>query len=368
MPRRSILPRAAMVSALAVLVVNGSAGAQSVMSGVQYDSYSFDRTEALGSVSLLSLPFAAGLRLGSWASVSLSGTWAEAVVSREDGQSRIQGPTDTQLQATVSLADGTASITGIVLLPTGHSSHTDEEAAVASLIASDLLLFRVSNWGTGGGGGIRASATRRVGAVGAGLSVGYFVGQDFSPADGEDFRYRPGNNLVVRAALDRAVGRAGKASLQLTYRQYSDDRLNGSNLFRTGDRYQAIGSYSFASGRTSSAVVYAGALHRTEGVFLSDLTSTGGQTFVVVGGGARLRSGSVLFLPSVDLRALRRADGLGQGYDGRIGGSVEWTSGSVTLAPSARFHVGRVSLLPGVDSRFIGTELGMAVRFGGGSS
>lgn len=360
--------RTTMATVLLMLVTCAAGRAQSAMTGVQFESYSFDRSEALGSVSLLTLPVSAALRLGSRLSVSLSSTWAQAVVSREDGESRVQGPTDTQLQATVSLADGAASVTGIVLLPTGHATHTEEEAAVASLIASDLLLFRVSNWGTGGGAGIRAAATRRVGTVGAGLSVGYFVGQDFSPADGQDFRYRPGNNLVVRAALDRSIGRAGKASLQLTYRQYADDRVDGANLFRTGDRYQAIGSYSFASGRTSSAVVYAGALHRTEGVFLSDLTSTGGQTFVVVGGGARFRSGSVVFVPSLDFRALRRADGTGQGYDGRIGGSVEWSIGSVTLAPSARFHLGRVSLLPGVDSRFVGTELGIAMRFGGGSS
>ena len=347
-----------------VLLTTTGAGAQSLATGVQFEAYRFDQPEAPASVRLLSVPLRASMQVGSRLALSLSSAWGEAVLQENGADARIHGPTDTQISATLRLASGQASVTGIVSLPTGHSSHTAEEAEVAGVVASDLILFRVSNWGTGGGAGIRAAASQRWGAVGAGLGVGYFVGQDFNPADQRDFSYRPGNNFVLRAAFDAAVGRAGKASLQLTFRKYEDDQLDGANLYRSGDRLQAIGSYSFAAGRTSSAVVYAGALHRTEGVFFTNLPSPGGRTFLIAGGGGRVRIGAVVLLPAADLRALRREDGLGQGFDGRVGASLEWTSGATTFVPSARFHVGRVSLQPGIDSRFVGTEVGLAVRFG----
>lgn len=336
-----------------------------VRAGIHHESFRFSASESLSSVSLVTIPVSAHVPVGSSVTLGVSSFWARGTVTQQGTESVIQGPTDTEVSATVRIGGGAATVTGVALLPSGHSTHTPEEAIAASVMASDLLLFRVSNWGSGGGGGLRIATARRFGDLGAGVSLGYFMAQDFHPTDDQAFRYRPGNNFVVRGALDRTVGSAGKASLQVTFRQYADDALDGVNLFRSGDRWQAIGSYAFASSRTSSAMIYAGALHQTEGTYLTDLDATGSQTFVVAGVGARLRAGSVLAIPSADFRALRAEDGRDQGYDARVGASFEIPTSHTVLVPVARLHLGKVAPIPNDESSFFGLELGLSARFGG---
>ena len=53
---------------------------------------------------------------------------------------------------------------------------------LAGIVAADLLPFRVTSWGSGGGIGMQLAATRRFETVGAGLSVGCMVASGaFSP-------------------------------------------------------------------------------------------------------------------------------------------------------------------------------------------
>lgn len=356
---------------LAVLAVPSGAASQATSGagGAHFESYRFGDAEAAGveSLSLLTLPLGAVVRLGSRTDVRLNGAWARGTMTYEGRQTRIEGPIDTELAATFRLASGRVALTGVVLLPTGHATHTTDEAVAAAYFASDLLLFRTSNWGTGGGLGMRASASRRFGSLGAGVSLGYFQGREFAPVDQSDLTYRPGNNVVARLALDRIVGASGKASLVLTYRGYDDDRLDGANLFRSGNRFQAIGSYAFAVGRRASGVVYGGGLRSSEGTFIGEAPPIAGRTFMVAGAGGRFRVGDAVVVPSVDFRALRAADGLGQGLDTRLGSAVEFQLGSTTVVPSVRAHLGRLSISEDVESSVRGTEIGIAVRFGGGS-
>lgn len=356
-----------MLLAVSFIVGVPAVAQTTVRAGMHHESFRFSESQTLSSVSLFTVPVAAYVPVGSSLTLGVSSFWARGTVTREGVESVIQGPTDTEVSATLRLGGGLATITGVALLPSGHSTHTSEEALAASVMASDLLLFRVSNWGTGGGGGVRVATAKRFGAVGAGVSLGYFMAQDFHPTDDQAFSYRPGNNLVVRAALDRTVGSAGKASLQVTFRHYADDLLDGVNLFRSGDRLQAIGSYAFAASRTSSAMIYAGALHQSEGTYLTDLNATGSQTFVVAGIGARVRAGSILAIPSADFRALRAEDGRDQGYDARVGASLEIPTSQAVLVPVARLHFGRVAPIPDDESSFVGLELGLTTRIGGRS-
>jgi len=338
--------------------------------GVQVQHFSFGDAESVNmeSLSLLTLPLDAGVRVGRNVTLQLAGYWARGVRRKFNGETvSIQGLTDTQLSATVTFADGVASLTGIVALPTGNSTHDPGEEGIAANIATDLLPFRISNWGSGGGAGVRATAAQHFGKVGAGLSVGYFAAQDFNPRTGDETLYQPGNNVVVRGVLDGNVGRAGKVSLQLSFHTFGDDLVDGTGFYHSGKRFQGIGSYAFAMGRRSSGVVYAGAMRRAAGEELQGAPSIGAKTLFMAGTGTRLRVGGTLLLPTVDFRLLRAEDGVDQGFNARIGAAAEIGVGNLMLVPLARVHLGRLAVVEGKsESSYVGADLGLAVRFGGG--
>jgi hypothetical protein len=276
----------------------------------------------------------------------------------------MSGPTDTQVSLGFAIVPERLSIAIVALAPTGNSEQDAEEAEVAGAIAADLIPFRISNWGSGGGLGVTTTISHSFGRVGAGISGAYLVGREFDLLEAQEFAYRPGDQLVIRGALDASVGNAGKLGLQLTLQQAKEDQVNGSNLYRPGRRYQAIGSYQFAMGR-SSGVVYGGAMHRARGTFLLETGSDApSQDLILVGGGLRIALGGVVFAPSGDVRVQRRSDGTDQGWSAGVGGSLEFGS-NVRLVPTGRARFGNVLVREGTESGFSGFDAGLTLRFGG---
>lgn len=334
--------------------------------GAGYERFSFDSPDvvAIESISLFTVPLAARYRVNPNLAFELAGAWASGKLVRVDGsEATLSGLNDTEVRATVGLGRDAVTLTAIALLPTGKESLSEDEADLAGMIAADVLPFRVSNWGTGGGFGMAAAVARPLGSFAGGLSVGYVVAREFEPL-AEDFTYRPGNQLEVRAALDRTFGDAGKAAVVFSMLRYQDDELDGSNLFRTGNRYQVVGSYAFAAGASNAGILYGGYLRREQGEFLDDGRIWPAQDLIFTGIGFELRAGRVLVRPSGDLRVLRRDDAVDQGYTADLGGSLEFPAGGVTLIPSLRGRFGNVVLLEDVESSFTGFELGFALRFG----
>lgn len=335
--------------------------------GATLESYTFADPEQIGieSLQLLAAPFGARARVG-FASLTLSGYFAEGTLQDASGASTsITGLTDTQLQIDVPIADESIIVSGIVALPTGQPTLALNEAVVAGAFAADLLPFRVSNWGTGGAFGLATSYARSVGDFGLGFSVGYSVAQEFEPLSDDERAYQPGNELRLRGALDRTVGNSGKASLQLTAHRYDEDALGGQNLYQSGDRYSAVGSYAFAAGGRGSGVAYLGVLHRTEGTFFGQDDVAPSQDLVLAGGGFRVPLGGLTLVPSADARLFRSADGVGQGYISGFGASLELPLGGLTLVPSGRARVGNVVADAQRESAITGYDAGLMVRFGG---
>jgi hypothetical protein len=338
-----------------------------VAAGVRVERYAFRDAQRVGidGVSLLTVPFAAEARVGRRVRVILAGSYASARLTRADGgTATLAGPTDTELRIAVPVAGEWMTLTGVAVLPTGKQTLSAEELEVAAVVASDLLPFAVSHWGSGGGVGATLSLARRLGPVGVGVSGGYHVSRAYHAFAGAGGPYRPGDESFLTLALDRAVG-GGRATLQGGVHRYAHDELEGGNLYRAGDRYQLVGSYAFEGRGRASGVVYAGALHRENGARLADLAQDlPVQDLVLLGAGVRLPLGRGALLPSVDGRIFRSADGVGQGYGVGAGAQAEWPAGAVTLVPSARVRWGRVLVLAGAESPFTGVELGFALRRG----
>jgi hypothetical protein len=250
------------------------------------------------------------------------------------------------------------------MLPTGHESLTNAEAEVTGAIAADVLPFRISNWGTGGGIGLSTGFAAPIGSFAAGLSVGYVVAREFDLREGEEFAYRPGNQLHVRAAIDRTFGQSGKAALQVTVQRFDEDQVNGANLYQSGNRYKGVASYSFAAGARSSGVVYTGYLRREEGEFEGQAQLMPAEDLLFLGGGLRMPVGRSVVQPTADLRILGRQDGTGQGWTSGIGGTVEIPAGALTFVPTARARFGNVTLRENAESTFTGAEIGMSIQFG----
>ena len=374
----SRLHRGTPVQALALLpallaapLLPMAAGAQTTTEagvGVVFQGYSYGDAAAIGAedVTLLTIPLAFAARFGAATALDLRGAWASGGVTLADGsESSISGPTD--LEVTLSRTFGrdmvVASLVGV--LPTGSSTQTLEESAVAGAVAADLLPFRISNWGTGGGIGGSLAVARNVNGIGVGASVGYIVAREYEPLADQATVFQPGDFLRVNAVVDRSFGGRSKLALRVGFQRFGDDGLDGVNLFRSGNRYEATASYAFPAGARSSAIVYGGVLHRNEGTYLTDPREAAAQDLLLAGGALRAPLGAGVLTPSVDLRLLRRTDGVGQGYVGGIGAGYELPmQGGTTLIPSARIRRGSVEVREGLESAVTGYEAGLTVRFG----
>jgi hypothetical protein len=346
-----------------------------VSAGAGYESYRFSSPEAanLESISLLALPFSVATPLVGPASLQLQGAFARgALVDAAGAETTLSGLVDTEIAVGVTFGTGatSATLTAIGLLPTGTSRHDGAEARIAGLVASEFLPFRITNWGTGGAAGISATVARAIDQSSIGIGVGYLAAREFDPFEpgtaGESFAYRPGDQMQLRVAADRDLGTSAKLSLAFVFERHQEDQLDGANLYRAGNRFQGMGSYAFAAGARSTAIVYAGGLHTQEGVaFDVSLTHDfSSRTLLLVGGGMRMPLGGVVVLPSLDGRVYRRGSGSGQGYMGGVGASVEIPAGTLAIAPTARLRIGNFVVDDDLESRITGVDLGLQIRFG----
>jgi hypothetical protein len=363
---------ASLTSLLLLACVAASAAAQApglrAAAGARIEGYSFrspDKVD-LDRVVLFTVPVSAAVSLTRRVEFGVSGAFAQAELTRADGREySLSGLTDTELRVTTALADDRVRLGVVALVPTGQEKLTAEEMDVAGVIAADLLPFAISHWGAGGGLGANIAVAIPVAYdMALGVSAGYVVAREFEPVAAESFAYRPGNQLQLRAAVDRSFGAAGKGSLQLIYQQFAHDRTGGSNLYQAGDRLQAVASYAFAAGALGSGVAYLGYLRRQEGSYTEVVQLTPAQDLVYAGTGLRLPLGRAVLQPSVDLRVLGNADGLEQGYALTAGTAVELPVGGVHLIPLARARLGSLTVRQGLSSGYGGAEIGLSVRSG----
>jgi hypothetical protein len=328
------LPRVATAAVLALGLLSAvrpapaaaQIPAQSFGAGIAFERYSFaDPSEVdIESLTLLTVPITTRADLGRRLALGVRGAYATARLVRADGSdATLSGLTDTQVSLRLELGRNAAAITAIGLLPTGSTSLDEDEVEVAGSIAADVLPFRISSWGTGGGGGLAFSAARPIGGgfVG-GISLGYVVARSFQPLSGDDLEYRPGDQMHVRAAVDHTLGETSKIAFAFTFQRYGEDQGDGVNLFQTGDRLQTVGTLNFAVGTRSNAILYTGWLRRKDGEYRQPSELLPAQDLVYGGAGMRVPVGASILQPSAELRVLAAGGGAGKGYKLATGLSV----------------------------------------------
>jgi len=352
--------------------------AQGVGAGAVIQSYRFDDAGAAGlnTIQLITSPFAIAAPIGSTFSLNVSGAYARGTATGPGGeQVTLEGLTDTYVGWNARVGLDWLVVSAGATLPTGKNELTLAESLIAGVVAAELLPFAVKTWGSGGSVGGTVAAVTQAGGWGIGLVGGYSVASEYEPLRDQTLAYRPGDQLQLRVALDRDVGASGTLSVLLGFQDFGNDEVSGSELFRSGKRFEGTLSYAFAVGLRSSALVYGGVKHRAHGSLLQQTSAIGratdspSQQLFTAGTNVRFPIGrrSVL-LPNAEIRVFRAEDGASQGwltsvgttYDVRVAGS---NSGRrLMLAPTAQFRIGHVIVQQGVETGLIGWEAGVALR------
>ena len=366
---KKILMRSIGALAIAVLSTSTARAQVVVGAGATFETYSFaDPAAAAGlkSVRLMTLPFAGTARLADWLRLTVNGAYASAESEHEGGSGfSIDGLTDTSIQIAVPLGQDRVTLAAALILPTGKTTYTIEEATVAGIIAADLFPFAISNWGSGGAVDVSTSAAVPLGGINVGARVGFQMAREFDLLEGGSFAYRPGNQLYGRVAADASMG-AGRFAGEVTIYHFGEDQFQSQNLYQSGNRVQGMLSYSFPLGRQGSAAMYGGVLHREHGTFLDNSApNTPAQTLLLFGAGARRPIGFGTLLPAIDVRLLSREDGLSQGYIVGAGTAIEIPlSGNLTFVPTAKLRIGNLQASAGNETSITGFEVGAVMRFG----
>jgi hypothetical protein len=344
--------------------VTGSAGAGVTL---QHFGFSDGATTGIRSVQLITIPVAARVDLGGGFAVDVNSAWARGALAAAGGEDiTLAGVTDTRVSLGWSVPGERVTVAVLGVVPSGATSFTAAEAQLAGVVAADLLPFRVSHWGSGGGAGGATTLIHTAGPWGFAGAASFLVPGGYEPVADPEFEYRPGPQFSVQGALDRRVGPSSRASLSLAYHHHAEDAVDGENIFRPGNRFQALASLAFPVGAEASAVTYGGYLHRTQGTFLQELDPRASQGFILMGAGLRQPTSFGMLVPSTDLRVVRREDGVDQGWLLGAGASLEHRAGDVNLTPTLMARVGSVRAREGVSTGVTGVEIGVRVGFGGG--
>jgi hypothetical protein len=361
----------ALVAALAPVVAVAPVEAQlasdfSVTVAPNYRAFSLDESLRASSASLLLLPVAVQVPLGNRFSVDAYSAYASGSVETEAGTLELSGPVDTQVRGTWG-ATSWARVTIGLNLPTGHGTHSAEEAEVAAVLSTDLLGFREARFGTGMGVTTGVALAHRLGDWGLGYGASYRLTGEFEPSDSTSAVYSPGDEIVARVAADRNVGTSGKFTLGATYQHFSEDEAP-FNLFQPGARIRGDASYAFRAGSSATMSVFLTDVWRQQGeVSLlaapdSVAATVGSQNLLIVGAGMSL-GGALQLAPRADLRILSHEDGTGSGWVGGAGVGMTTRAAGIQLMPRVRVMFGGIESDAGESQGMTGFEVELAARF-----
>lgn len=366
---------------LVVVGVPVSLGAQTVGAGVSLQNYEFGDPQVAGieSFHLFTVPWGAHVPIAGGVSLAASGAHAKGAARGPLGaEASLSGMTDTDLTLGYQHHDWLV-VNLDATLATGRNTLSTEESFVAGVIAADLLPFSMNTWGSGRSLGTTVAVATQAGAWGIGFAGAYRAASSFEPISDLDVRYNPGNQIRARVAFDRDIGLSNTLSFILGYQHFTDDDLQGTNLFKAGSRLQGTLSLAFPLGLRSSASVYAGLNHRSQGTLLLDESQLAGagdspsQQLILAGADLRVPFGPRMsVLPRGELRVFRASDGASQGWVSSIGTSLDLrltgnsASRRLVLSPSGMVRLGKVIVRQGDETGIFGWEAGLTLRVEGG--
>jgi hypothetical protein len=259
---------------------------------------------------------------------------------------------------------------------------TEGEAILVGFLSSDLLPFAIRQWSMGNGFAADLAYPLQIGEATLSMAVGASATSESEPLSSE-LVYRPGMETRARMSLETPLGAASVATLAFGLQRFAADTYNGRNLYRTGSRWEGGVSYAFAVGPRESLLAFGSMSRIAGGVsevpdfhldyqgFTPAVGDRPARSTVRAGLEMRLARGRATLMPRAEMSALRREDGIGQGWVGSLGGTAEVPlrrSGyrAVLVAePSFLVRIGTLTAADAVEARVFGWHAGMMLRWSG---
>ncbi|MBD3183239.1 hypothetical protein GF312_13165, partial [Candidatus Poribacteria bacterium] len=150
------------------------------------------------SISQFSLPLSVKYAVTRNIAVNLL---TSAVMSSSDDNS-LSGLRDLKARTVMMFADDKAMIGLGLNLPTGKSDLNSDQEAVSLLLSDRAMRFRYSNLGEGFDISLNGGYAQDMGSVVLGGGAGYIKKGEYDLSEGQDSKYKPGDQLTFTAGMD----------------------------------------------------------------------------------------------------------------------------------------------------------------------
>jgi hypothetical protein len=357
---------AAAFAALLVIAVTVPLRAQEdrgrALAGVEYYGVSFGAGIGTKSVRELVVPLGVMFPIGRRLTID-AGTY---VVSAErtdeaNASATINGLTDLVVRGAWRVRPDVFTLTVAVNVPTGQATLDGDQLLVAGAVATDLIPFPVTSFGSGFNVTTGAAVAVPVAGWALGLAGSYRYNGDYEPLADTSVALQPGAEYRVRIGADRLVGQ-GRLALGVTFSTFSRDEF-GADQLSGGQRLISQASLSLPIGNSTLAFYGWDVLRNSDS---SDVALQQKQNTIALGTLVTLPLARGTLRPSVEVRkawagvtTLEDAGtqvGLGLRYQRSL-------SRRFTVLPGFRFDFGS---LPGTGGAanvsYTGVSASLAVR------
>jgi hypothetical protein len=313
------------------------------LAGFEARGLSFQSGLGIKSVSEFAVPFGVVWPASTRLSFDVGGSYASVTRKDETGSQSLSGLTDIQARGVFQLLPDLAVLTVGVNLPTGKTKLTKDQLVAAGVVASDLIPFPVSSFGSGFNVTTGLALAVPVAGWALGAAGSYRQSGGFTLLADSSATYKAGGEFRVRLGADRIVGQS-RVSLGLTYSTFGQDEFGGSAILQSGKRWISQASWSFPIGNLGLAV-YAWDMYLGAGTYPINGQPVPKRNVLALGGVASLQMGKNVLRPQIEYR--NHTVGVSQlsqaGKLLSLGARYQMPIGErYAVFPSARFDTGNV--------------------------
>ncbi len=155
-----------------------------------------------------------------------------------DGLTTLAGFTDSQIGFSYYMRSLGAVFNLGLNIPSGKKELTLDEYSTSYLISFNHFNLYSPNFGQGlnvspGLNWAHQLSEKFV----IGLAASYQYKGDFKPVDFITEAYKPGDEITLNAGLDFTINETGTLSADIIYTSYFSDKIEGEDVFASGDKY-----------------------------------------------------------------------------------------------------------------------------------
>lgn len=333
------------------------------LTGFEVRSVSFKAGLGVKTISEIAVPLGAMYNPSARLAFDVGVRYASVSRTPEGAAAKgtVSGPTDVQVRGVYQVIADRVVLTMAANLPTGKTKFSEDEQRAAGAVASELIPFPVTSFGTGANVTTGLAVAVPVAGWAVGLGGAYRLSGAFVPKAAGDTSYKPGGELRFRIGADRVVGQ-GRVSLGFTYSSFAQDEWDGASIYQPGRRYISQASWSFPVGNLGLSL-YAWDLYRPSGTLLLHSSATEKQNVLTVGLAASVQMGRSVLRPQLEYRkhtaGVDKLEAAGQLLSLSTRLSVP-LSEAFTLTPAVRFDTGNI--VSGATYGFTGWGLSVGIR------